>query len=73
VAVPDRPGGLSEMLDIVERSGVNIEYMYAFTFGRGDKAVLIFRFDRAEAAIAHLQRSGINVLEEVEVYNRVAQ
>lgn len=73
VEVPDRPAGLAELLDLLEHSSVNIEYMYAFPFGRGDKAVLIFRFDRPETAIAHLQRNGINVLEGVEVYNRVAE
>jgi hypothetical protein len=73
VEVPDRPGGLNEMLEMLESAAVNIEYMYAFTFGRGDKAVLIFRFDRPEAAIAQLQRSGLNVLQDVEVYDRVAQ
>src|SRR5208337_1775125 len=32
--VADRPGGLAELLEMIERGGVNIEYMYAFTFGR---------------------------------------
>ena len=41
VEVPDRPGGLAELLRQVDQSGINIEYMYAFTFGRGDRAILI--------------------------------
>jgi hypothetical protein len=73
VEVPDRPGGLAELLAIVDRGGVNIEYMYAFTFGRGDRAVLIFRFDRADAAIALLQRAGINVVDAIEIYKRAAK
>lgn len=71
VEVPDRPGGLSELLGVLATTEVNIEYMYAFTFGRGDKAVLIFRFDRPDDAIAQLQHADINVVESVEVYNRV--
>src|SRR6266545_5366463 len=37
VEVADRPGGLSVLLDLFEGSGINIEYMYAFTFGREDR------------------------------------
>ena len=70
VEVPDRPGGLAGLLELLDGSGVNIEYMYAFTFGRPDKAVLIFRFDNPDRAIAALQKSGINVVDSVEVYNR---
>ncbi len=68
VEVADRPGGLGALLDLFDGGEVNIEYMYAFTFGRGDRAVLIFRFDRPDAAIEKLRKAGINVLEDVEVY-----
>ncbi len=72
VEVPDRPGGLAGMLSILDNSGVNIEYMYAFTFGREDKAVLIFRFNQPDRAIALLQAAGVNVVGSVSVYNRIA-
>ncbi len=71
VEVADRPGGLAEILEALENSSVNIEYMYAFTFGRSDRAVLIFRFDKPDEAIARLQSAGINVVGSVEVYNRI--
>ena len=67
VEVPDRPGGLVHLLDTVSQSGVNVEYMYAFTFARNDKAVLIFRFDDPDQAIARLQAAGINVVDSVEI------
>ena len=71
VEVADRPGGLAGLLDLFEGSGINIEYMYAFTFGREDKAVLIFRFDQPDAAIERLRAAGINVVEDVELYHRI--
>jgi len=71
VEVADRPGGLAAVLEVLENSAINIEYMYAFTFGRQDRAVLIFRFDKPDEAIALLQRAGINVVGSVEVYNRI--
>jgi hypothetical protein len=71
VEIPDRPGGLAGMLELLDGSGLNIEYMYAFTFGRADRAVLIFRFDDPDRAIALLQKAGINVVEPLEVYQRI--
>jgi hypothetical protein len=62
VEVPDHPGGLADVLGALDGSGINIEYMYAFPFTRGDQAILIFRFADPDAAIAHLQTAGINVL-----------
>lgn len=70
--VADRPGGLAEVLSIIEASGINIEYMYAFTFRMGDKAVLVFRFDNPDAAINLLRARGINVIGSVELYERAA-
>jgi len=67
VEVPDRPGGLQGILEAVEAEGVNIEYMYAFTFRSGDKAVLVFRFDEPDQAIAALQAKGVSVLDSVEL------
>ena len=63
VEVPDKPGGLAHVLEQFEGSGINIEYMYAFPFVRGEKAVLIFRFDNPDAAIERLTAGGISVLD----------
>lgn len=71
VEVPDRPGGLADLIGVFESGVVNIEYMYAFTFGRNGKAVLIFRFDNPDAAIELLQSVGISVVEGVDVYQRI--
>jgi hypothetical protein len=68
VEVSDRPGGLAEILEALQGGEVNIEYMYAFTSGSEDKAVLIFRFDKPDPAIARLQAAGINVLNSATVY-----
>ncbi len=66
--VPDRPGGMAEILDVVSAAGVNIEYMYAFTARRGASAVLIFRFDNPDAAIAALKAAGRDVLPSVDLF-----
>jgi len=67
VQIPDRPGGLAGVLELMQDAGVNIEYMYAFPYTRGDKAILIFRFDDPDAAIVRLQKAGINLLAGAEL------
>lgn len=68
IEVEDRPGGMAQILEILSQHQINIEYLYAFTFKRGDKAVVVFRFDRPDEAIAALQQAGQNVLGPVELY-----
>ena len=62
IEVPDRPGGLAEVLEVFDGSDVNIEYMYAVPTRRGGKAVLIFRFDNPDAAVSRLVERGINLV-----------
>jgi hypothetical protein len=69
VEVADRPGGLAELLEVIENEAINIEYMYAFTFRRQDKAVLVFRFEDPDSAIRTLQEHDLNVLKAVEMYD----
>ncbi len=72
VEVDDRPGGMARLLETIEDTEINVEYMYAFTFGREGRAALIFRFDKPDEAIERLRAAGQNVLEDVEVYHRIA-
>ncbi len=63
VEVPDTPGGLSSILQILDKNDVNVEYMYAFVERSGDNAVIIFRFDDVDEAITVLTNNGINIIE----------
>jgi hypothetical protein len=68
VEVPDRPGGLADILDLVGRAGLNVEYMYAFVERRSENAVVIFRFDDATAAVKVLQDAGVSILPGEKIY-----
>ena len=70
IEVADRPGGLAQILEIVDRAGLNIEYMYAFAEKRGDRALLVFRFTDPDAALQVLQAASINPIGTVELFNR---
>jgi len=61
VGVPDRPGGLGHVLTILERAGVNVEYLYPFAAGREGCAPIAFRFDNTSEAVRALRQAGIAV------------
>lgn len=55
VSVSDKPGGMADVMKVVDAAGTNVEYSYAFAFHKGEKAVLVFRFTdnaKAEKALA---------------------
>jgi hypothetical protein len=68
VEVPDSPGGLASVLEPLRDAGVNVEYMYAFVEKATDKAVVIFRFEDADAAVKVLAKAKISVLPAETVY-----
>ena len=67
VCVPDRPGGMAEVMTALDAAGANIEYSYAFAFHKGEKAVLVFRFDDNVKAEKALAAAGFLTLSEKEV------
>jgi len=67
VCVPDRPGGMAEVMAVLDKAGVNIEYSYAFAFHKGEKAVLVFRFSDNDKAESALKMAGYTTLGEDEV------
>ena len=67
VCVPDRPGGMAEVMAALDKAGVNIEYSYAFAFHKGEKAVLVFRFSDNAKAEAALKAAGFLTLDEAEL------
>jgi len=68
IEVPDRPGGLAWVLQILSESDINVEYMYAFVQHSGKNAVIIFRFDNLEKAIELLQKQGVRIYTGEQVY-----
>jgi hypothetical protein len=69
VEVPDRPGGLSALLQTLDGSQINVEYMYAFVERCGGNAVIIFRFDETDKAIGTLKDAGFTILEGERLYS----
>ncbi|OGV58389.1 MAG: amino acid-binding protein [Lentisphaerae bacterium GWF2_52_8] len=68
--VPDRPGGLAEVLEKLQTLSLNVEYMYAFTSGRDGKAIIIFRFEDVDGAITALQKEGLSPVSPVHLFDK---
>jgi len=77
LAVGHRPGGLADILDVLDDAGLNIEYMYGFSQRIGlekcgndmaDSAIIVFRFNDPDVALDTLQQRDIRVLGNKELF-----
>ena len=82
LAVGHRPGGLADILDVLDEANLNIEYMYGFSQRVGlekcdsvisggdvaDSAIIVFRFNDPDAALEALQKRDIRVLGSEELF-----
>lgn len=64
--IPDVPGGLNKLLQILTDAKVNVEYMYAF-LGGAERAYMIFHVQNLPAASSALKSSGIRLLQQDEI------
>ena len=53
--------------DVLENSGINVEYMYAFSAIKTGRAALVFRFEDNAAAVEALKDTDVNVMNRVDV------
>ena len=60
VEVTDQPGGLASVLQELEDKAINIEYMYAFVGKAEEKAIVIFRVEEIDRAVALLADSQVS-------------
>ncbi len=67
VAVPDKPAGLSELLNMLAKSNVSIEYMYSLFTHQNDKAYMVFRVTDYENFIALLNANGLTPVSADEL------
>ncbi|WP_418791647.1 ACT domain-containing protein [Phosphitispora sp. TUW77] len=68
VEVQDEPGGLARVLEILQSAGINIEYLYAFLEKASNNALVVFRVEQIDDAVALLTKHGVNVVQGSDVY-----
>lgn len=62
VEMPDKPGGLAGVMEILEKNSFNIEYLYAFIGKRENGALVMFRVENPDKAVDCLKKEGIEVI-----------
>lgn len=67
VAVPDRPGGLADVLEVLGAESINVEYAYCFLEPATGEAMDVLKVDDQRAADV-LRKTGFRVMDPEEIY-----
>ncbi len=62
VAVPDHPGGLSDILDVLVEKEVSVEYLYSFVRKPKENALIIFKVSDVERAKVTLKENEVAIM-----------
>ncbi|MBR2474544.1 MAG: ACT domain-containing protein [Clostridia bacterium] len=66
-AVPDKPGAMTEILNKISETGLNIEYIYAFVSPKNKKAYIVLRIKDIDSALIALKDKGIELAEDPSI------
>jgi hypothetical protein len=71
VQIPDQPGGLAGVLELLQDQNVNVEYMYAFFTTVEGNAVVVFRVgdEPMQRVVDVLTSNGVPILMAKDVYD----
>ena len=67
VEVEDKPGGLAQVMAILQRAGINVEYLYAFVSPRGRNALVVLKIEKIKDTIDLLQVQKAKILSAEEI------
>lgn len=67
VEVSDNPGGLAAALKVLADNDIDIEYMYGFVEKASDKALMVFKFNDIDKAIATLCKNGVSIISKDKI------
>ena len=68
VVIDDRPGGLTNVLQLLAGANISVEYMYAFVGSQDGHAVVVLRPSDTEAALKILDENHVSTLEPKDIY-----
>jgi hypothetical protein len=69
IELNDSPGGLSSVLKILNDNDIDLEYLYAFTHEKSEKAILLLHSDNLNNLINVLKENKIAIVPSDEVYH----
>jgi hypothetical protein len=69
VQIADRPGSLHQLVELLDRHGLNIEYMYTFFGKTGGNVIVVFKASDPARAAQALTDAGVALLGENVIQN----
>jgi hypothetical protein len=63
VEIEDKPGSLAKVMELFQKTNVNIEYLYASLEGKVGKAVVIFKLADHTKGLEIMKESGLTMVE----------
>ncbi|WP_296789762.1 acetolactate synthase [uncultured Methanobrevibacter sp.] len=69
VEMNDTPGGLTDVLKVIKDNEIDLEYLYAFTHDKVDKAILLLHAEDINKLIKVIEDNGIVIVPSAEVYD----
>lgn len=67
--VTDKPGGLARVLELLDKAGISVEYLYSFVRTPSENALILFRVENVATAKEALQTGGVKLLTEQDIQN----
>jgi hypothetical protein len=68
VRMSDKPGGLGEILGILDDNDINLEYLYAFVEEKENGAIVLLHPEDIDGGIKALQEGGAEVILAKDIY-----
>ncbi len=69
VSISDEPGGLNEVLRLLEKNNINLEYLYAFVEQKTYNAIVILKLEDMEKGFEVLKEGNANIISPEEIYS----
>lgn len=69
VEMSDKPGGLNDILEILDETDINLDYIYAFVDEKEKRAIVLLHPEDVDESIKVLQEGGAVLLPPEEVYD----
>jgi len=67
VKIGDAPGKLTSALDVLDKAGINLEYLYAFMARTEKHAYVVLRVEDNAVAEAALEAGGFHLVTEADI------
>ncbi|WP_304124748.1 acetolactate synthase [Methanosphaera cuniculi] len=69
VSITDEPGGLNQVLRLLDENKINLEYLYAFIEQKTYNAIVILKLEDMEKALKVLKEGNANIIDSSELYS----